>query len=142
MPDARAARRLNRAHWDALAAVHGHDAYYDEDALVAGADSLSELEAAGIREAVGAVAGLDVVHIQCPGGLRPSSPGASRPVYPGRDTISLARRGARVTGLCCSRVATDAPRGDVLAREQDGRYRLRLGGEALPLSYTLIARRP
>jgi SAM-dependent methyltransferase len=84
MPDPRMARRLNRAHWDSLAAVHGRDAYYDEDALVAGADSLSEHEAAGVREAVGAVAGLDVVHLQC---------------HIGFDTISLARRGARVVGV-------------------------------------------
>src|ERR671928_780604 len=84
MPDARAARRLNRAHWDALAALHGQDAYYDEEALVAGADSLGEHEAAGIREAVGAVAGLDVVHLQC---------------HIGFDTISLARRGARAVGV-------------------------------------------
>ena len=28
------ARRINRAHWDALAAAHGQDAYYDIDALV------------------------------------------------------------------------------------------------------------
>jgi SAM-dependent methyltransferase len=95
MPDARAARRLNRAHWDALAALHGQDAYYDEDALVGGADSLNEHEAAGIREAVGAVAGLDVVHLQC---------------HIGFDTISLARRGARVTGVDFSRVAIERAR--------------------------------
>ena len=77
------ARRLNRAHWDALAAAHGQDAYYDSEKLVAGADSLSEAEAAGVREAVGAVAGLDVLHLQC---------------HIGFDAISLARRGARVVG--------------------------------------------
>src|SRR3954451_5075847 len=75
------ARRINRAHWDALAAAHGQDAYYDIDALVAGADTLREAEAAGVREAVGAVAGLDVLHLQC---------------HIGFDAISLARRGARV----------------------------------------------
>jgi SAM-dependent methyltransferase len=69
----------NKAHWDALAAVHGQDAYYDSEALVAGADSLSRHEAA----AVGDVAGLDVLHLQC---------------HIGFDSISLARRGARVTG--------------------------------------------
>jgi SAM-dependent methyltransferase len=79
------ARRLNRAHWDALAAAHGegHDAYYDTEALIAGADTLREAEAAGVREAVGAVAGLDVLHLQC---------------HIGFDSISLARRGARVVG--------------------------------------------
>ena len=77
------ARRLNRAHWDALASAHGQDAYYDSEALVAGADTLREAEAAGVREAVGAVAGLDVLHLQC---------------HIGFDSISLARRGARVVG--------------------------------------------
>jgi SAM-dependent methyltransferase len=77
------ARRINRAHWDALAAAHGQDAVYDSEALIAGADSLHEAEAAGVREAVGAVAGLDVLHLQC---------------HIGFDAISLARRGARVVG--------------------------------------------
>jgi SAM-dependent methyltransferase len=83
MPDARTARRINRAHWDALAAAHGQDAYYDTEALIAGRDSLTEVEATGIREAIGAVAGLDVLHLQC---------------HIGFDAISLARRGARVVG--------------------------------------------
>jgi 2-polyprenyl-3-methyl-5-hydroxy-6-metoxy-1,4-benzoquinol methylase len=76
-------RETNRAHWDALAAVHGQDAYYDTEALVGGADSLRLHEAAAVREAVGDVAGLDVLHLQC---------------HIGFDSISLARRGARVTG--------------------------------------------
>jgi SAM-dependent methyltransferase len=84
MPDALTARRINRAHWDALAAAHGQDAVYDTEGLVAGADSLHEAEAAGVREAVGAVAGLDVLHLQC---------------HIGFDAISLARRGARVVGV-------------------------------------------
>ena len=84
MPDALTARRINRAHWDALAAAHGQDAYYDTEALIAGADSLQEAEAAGVREAIGAVAGLDVLHLQC---------------HIGFDAISLARRGARVVGV-------------------------------------------
>jgi SAM-dependent methyltransferase len=84
MPDTRTARRLNRAYWDALAAVHGSDRIYDDEALVAGADTLRELESTGVREAVGAVAGLDVLHVQC---------------HIGHDTISLARRGGRVTGV-------------------------------------------
>jgi SAM-dependent methyltransferase len=95
MPDARAARRLNRAHWDALASLHGHDSIYDEDALLAGDDSLDDHEAGGIRAAVGAVAGLDVLHLQC---------------HIGFDTISLARRGARVTGVDFSRVAVERAR--------------------------------
>jgi SAM-dependent methyltransferase len=84
MPHARTARRINRAHWDSLAAVHGQDPYYDTEALLAGADSLREAEAAGVRATVGAVAALDVLHLQC---------------HIGFDAISLARRGARVVGV-------------------------------------------
>jgi SAM-dependent methyltransferase len=95
MPNARVARRLNRAYWDSLAAVHGNDRVYDDEALVAGRDTLSDREASGIREAVGAVAGLDVLHVQC---------------HIGHDTISLARRGARVVGVDFSPVALDKAR--------------------------------
>src|SRR3954452_20908062 len=73
---------VNRAHWDALAAVHGEgaDGYYDVEALAAGADTLRAAEAS----AAGDVAGLDVLHVQC---------------HLAFDAISLARRGARVTGV-------------------------------------------
>jgi SAM-dependent methyltransferase len=76
-------RETNRAHWDALAAVHGQDAYYDAEALIGGADTLRGHEDGAVREAVGEVAGLDVLHLQC---------------HIGFDSISLARRGARVIG--------------------------------------------
>ena len=96
MPDARTARRINRAHWDALADAHGHgDPIYDVEALIGGADSLHEAEAAGVREAVGAVAGLDVMHLQC---------------HIGFDAISLARRGARVVGVDFSPAALEKAR--------------------------------
>ncbi len=81
--DPTTARRINRARWDALASAHGQDRVYDTEALVAGADTLRDAETAGVREAVGAVAGLDVLHLQC---------------HIGFDSISLARRGARVVG--------------------------------------------
>jgi SAM-dependent methyltransferase len=91
------ARRINRAHWDALASAHGEgqDAYYDTEALVAGADTLREAEQAGVREAVGAMAGLDVLHLQC---------------HIGFDSISLARRGARVVGADFSPASLDKAR--------------------------------
>jgi SAM-dependent methyltransferase len=100
--DARTARRINRAHWDALAAAHGQDAVYDSEALAAGADSLHDPEAAGVREAVGAVAGLDVLHLQC---------------HIGFDAISLARRGARVVGVDFSPASIEKAR--ALARRCD-----------------------
>jgi len=81
--DSTTARRINRARWDALASAHGQDRVYDTEALIAGADTLRDAETAGVREAVGAVAGLDVLHLQC---------------HIGFDSVSLARRGARVVG--------------------------------------------
>jgi len=77
------ARELNRAYWNCLAEVHGQDTYYDTEALLAGADTLTIEEADLVRAAVGDVAGLDVLHVQC---------------HIGFDTISLARRGANITG--------------------------------------------
>ncbi|HET9986463.1 MAG TPA: class I SAM-dependent methyltransferase [Longimicrobiales bacterium] len=82
---------LNRASWDDLAVAHGQDAYYDSEALVAGGSSLIEEEEAALA-AAGYVelAGLRVLHVQC---------------HLGFDSITLARRGARVTGLDFSAVA-------------------------------------
>ncbi len=81
---------INRAWWDGAAAIHGNDPIYDTKALIAGADSLSQEEETAIAVSVGSVDGLDVIHIQC---------------HIGFDTISLARRGARITGLDFSPVA-------------------------------------
>ena len=79
------ATEVNRAHWDAVAAVHGEgeDAYYDVDALGRGQSSLRAAEL-GALAAVGQVTGKDVLHVQC---------------HLGFDSVSLARQGARVTGL-------------------------------------------
>jgi SAM-dependent methyltransferase len=81
---------VNRRNWDDRARVHGQDRLYDSAALVAGASSLTEVEEEAIRRAVGDVAGLDVIHLQC---------------HIGFDSISLARAGAHVTGLDFSPVA-------------------------------------
>ena len=91
---------LNRASWDRLAALHGQDAYYDTEALVAGASSLIEEEEAALAAAVGGdLAGVRVLHVQCHLGL---------------DAITFARRGARVTGVDFSAVALE--RAAALAR--------------------------
>jgi SAM-dependent methyltransferase len=90
------ALEINRAWWDGAAAIHGDDPIYDSDALIAGADWLGEEEQAALTASVGSVDGLDVIHVQC---------------HIGFDTISLARRGARVTGLDFSAAA--------LAKAQD-----------------------
>lgn len=82
---------INRASWDELAASHGEDAYYDSEALIAGASSLIEEEEAALAAAVGTkLAGCRVLHLQC---------------HLGFDAITFARRGASVTGVDFSTVA-------------------------------------
>jgi SAM-dependent methyltransferase len=93
---------LNRALWDERAELHGQDDYYDVAGFLAGASTLSERELIEVQAAVGDVAGLDVLHLQCHFGL---------------DTLSFARLGARATGLDFSPVAIARARG--LAREAD-----------------------
>jgi len=84
-PPERSAGEVNRAHWDALAAVHGtgNDDCYDVDALAAGTRGLGTAEDRAIALAIGDVAGKDVLHLQC---------------HLGFDAVLLARRGARVIG--------------------------------------------
>ena len=81
----RSATDVNRAHWNALAAVHGtgDDHVYDVDALVAGTLGLDAVEEQAVALAADDVAGRDVLHLQC---------------HLGFDAVTLARRGARVTG--------------------------------------------
>jgi SAM-dependent methyltransferase len=86
LPGVSDALDTNRAHWDALAAVHGAGipgGHYDLDAVVAGR-GLGDAEQAAVDAAVGSLEGLDVLHLQC---------------HVGIDSIALARAGARVTGV-------------------------------------------
>jgi 2-polyprenyl-3-methyl-5-hydroxy-6-metoxy-1,4-benzoquinol methylase len=76
-------RRLideNRANWDERVPLHVASDFYDHEGFLAGRDSFAWFE----PEEVGDVAGLDLVHLQC---------------HFGHDTLSWARRGARVTGV-------------------------------------------
>ncbi|MDJ1159715.1 methyltransferase domain-containing protein [Chelatococcus sp. SYSU_G07232] len=84
----------NRRSWDERAAIHARDTTgaYMVDAFLAGADTLYPIEAAEI----GDVAGKRLLHLQCHIGL---------------DTLSLARRGAIVTGVDFSPEAIAAARG-------------------------------
>jgi SAM-dependent methyltransferase len=84
----------NRLAWDERARIHVRDetGFYDVEGFRAGGDKLGPIETAEI----GDVSGLDIVHLQCHFGL---------------DTLSLARRGARVTGLDFSGEAIAAARG-------------------------------
>jgi SAM-dependent methyltransferase len=81
----------NRAMWDAMAPVHLAAPGYDLPGFKAGRSSLQAHEIADL----GDVAGRDLVHLQCHIGL---------------DTLSWARRGARVTGVDFSSVSIEAAR--------------------------------
>jgi SAM-dependent methyltransferase len=91
---------LNRANWDERVAVHLRSAFYNVDGFRRGETDLGPIEAAEI----GDIAGLCVAHLQC---------------HFGMDTMYLARRGARVTGLDFSANAVAAAR--ALAAETGSR---------------------
>jgi SAM-dependent methyltransferase len=86
MTDHRAHLDANRRAWDQWAGLHVRAPFYDVPAFEGGALSLTELE----LEEVGEVRDLSLLHLQCHFGL---------------DTLSWARRGARVTGLDFSEAA-------------------------------------
>ena len=76
----------NRALWDARAELHYTSAFYDVDGFLNGKSTLNSME----LDLLGDVKGCDLLHLQC---------------HFGQDTLSLARMGARVTGLDLSPVA-------------------------------------
>jgi SAM-dependent methyltransferase len=87
-------RRVNHANWEARVPLHTGAGGYDLDAFRADPAHLSGTVAFD-RPRLGDIAGLDVVHLQC---------------HIGTDTLSLARLGARVTGLDFSGSALAAAR--------------------------------
>ncbi|MBX2971791.1 MAG: class I SAM-dependent methyltransferase [Flavobacteriales bacterium] len=86
MTDHSAAFEANRLAWNERTKLHVGSKFYDVEGFVAGRNSLTALE----LELAGAVAGADVLHLQC---------------HFGQDTLSLARLGAHVTGLDLSDAA-------------------------------------
>ncbi|MEA2323579.1 MAG: hypothetical protein QOD81_3429 [Solirubrobacteraceae bacterium] len=81
----------NRAMWDERVPLHVEGEFYDVAGFLAGKTALRDFE----LEEMGSVDGLTLVHPQCHFGL---------------DTLSWARRGARVTGLDFSGPAVEAAR--------------------------------
>jgi SAM-dependent methyltransferase len=71
---------VNRTWWDGVVETHVGSPMYLTQAFRAGGDTLHPIES----EEIGDVRGRSLVHLQCHFGL---------------DTLSLARRGARATGL-------------------------------------------
>jgi SAM-dependent methyltransferase len=82
---------VNRDMWNELALLHGQDRVYDVEGFLRGDDTLDEVEVG----MAGDVRGLDLLHLQCHFGL---------------DTLSWARRGARVTGVDFSPAAIERAR--------------------------------
>jgi ubiquinone/menaquinone biosynthesis C-methylase UbiE len=81
----------NRAHWDEVTPIHVASRFYDVDGFRAEPDSLKPVE----LEELGDVRGKSLLHLQC---------------HFGMDTISWARRGARVTGIDFSGAAIEQAR--------------------------------
>ncbi len=84
-------RELNRANWDERVPIHVASPFYGVEEFRSGAEALHTFELGEL----GDVAGKDVVHLQC---------------HFGKDTLSLARKGATVTGLDFSLPAIEAAR--------------------------------
>jgi SAM-dependent methyltransferase len=91
-------REVNRALWDERVPIHTAGEFYDVPGFLAGGSRLLPFE----LEELGEVEGATLVHPQCHFGL---------------DTLSWARRGARVTGLDFSAPAIEAAR-KIAARAQ------------------------
>ena len=82
---------VNHARWQEVVAIHAASPFYRVQEFLAGEDILLPIEAAEI----GDLTGKSLVHLQCHFGL---------------DTLCLARRGAKVTGLDFSQNAIAAAR--------------------------------
>jgi ubiquinone/menaquinone biosynthesis C-methylase UbiE len=81
----------NRSLWDGWATLNNASRFYDVAGFRQGASSLKDIEV----ETVGNVLGQELLHLQCHIGL---------------DTLSWARRGARVTGVDFSEKAVSIAR--------------------------------
>ena len=86
--------QLNRLNWDERAAPHASSPDYAVERLVADPDHLSDVVRFDLP-LLGDVRGLRGVHLQC---------------HIGTDTLSLARLGARMTGLDFSAASVDQAR--------------------------------
>lgn len=93
----------NKKSWDGKVETHLASAFYNNDAFIAGENSLKEIELA----ILGDVKGLKILHLQC---------------HFGQDTISLSRMGATVTGVDFSPKAIDSARDLALKTGQNTQF--------------------
>lgn len=82
----------NRRRWDELVPIHAASRFYDVDGFRRGRNTLLPIE----EEELGDVHGKRLLHLQCHFGL---------------DTLSLARKGAKVTGVDFSQRAIEVATG-------------------------------
>ena len=94
MPDEDLAREINRRHWDERAPAHAASPGYGVDRFVTDPTFLSRVVTFDLPR-IGDLHGLRGVHLQC---------------HIGTDTISLARLGARMTGLDLSPASLEQAR--------------------------------
>lgn len=83
--------RINQTLWDTWTRVHLSSDFYDMEGFLAGKDFLRDIEI----DALGDVRDKQLLHLQC---------------HFGQDSLSWARRGAKVTGIDLSPVAIQAAR--------------------------------
>ena len=79
---------INKAAWDKRTKLHVDSKFYDVEAFKDGKSSLNNIE----LEQVGSVAGKKLLHLQC---------------HFGQDSLSWARKGAKVTGVDLSTEAIE-----------------------------------
>ncbi len=83
--------KINRQAWDTRALIHVKSDFYHHQDFLKGNTSLNDIE----LNLLGDISGLDILHLQC---------------HFGQDTISLARMGAKVTGVDFSEKAIEIAR--------------------------------
>ncbi len=93
----------NRANWNERTPIHVASDFYDVQGFLAGSSTLNDFEI----EEIGDVEGASLCHLQCHFGL---------------DTLSWARRGARVVGLDFSKAAIAAARELTRATRMTARF--------------------
>lgn len=93
----------NRALWNQRVSFHRDSALYGVEAWKRGADSLNWIE----LDLLGDVSGKELIHLQC---------------HFGQDTLSLARRGAKVTGVDFSKDAIELARSLTQELALDARF--------------------
>ncbi|MGV2987102.1 class I SAM-dependent methyltransferase [Vibrio sp. E150_011] len=82
---------MNQKAWDQRTTLHFESNFYDVDTFIRGKSSLNPIE----LEEVGDVAGKSLLHLQC---------------HFGQDSLSWARKGAKVTGVDLSTKAIEKAR--------------------------------